>query len=162
MISAGRRGNRRPASAGFTLAELVMVLVLVGLLAVVALPRFSGSSEFRNIAFRDEVAAALRYAQKSAVSHRRLVCAVFTPSSVTLHIAATNPAAACGSATLNGPDGKTAFAQAGSDLMAGGLPTLHFQPSGLVTSAAGVVMTHTVGISGASAVTVVGATGHVE
>ncbi len=139
-----------------------MVLVLVGLLAVVALPRFSGSSEFRNIAFRDEVAAALRYAQKSAVSHRRLVCAVFTANSVTLRIAASNPAAACGSATLNGPDGKTAFAQAASDLMASGLPALHFQPSGVVTSADGVVTTHTISISGASPVTVVGATGHVE
>lgn len=148
--------------AGFTLAELVMVLVLVGLLSVVALPRFSGSSEFRNIAFRDEVAAALRYAQKSAVSHRRLVCAAFTASSVTLHIAATNPAAACGSSTLNSSDGKTAFAQAGRDLMANNIPTIHFQPSGVVTSAAGVVMNHVINISGASPVTVVGATGHVD
>lgn len=148
--------------AGFTLAELVMVLVLVGLLSVVALPRFSGSSEFRNIAFRDEVAAALRYAQKSAVSHRRLVCAAFTARSVTLQIAASNPASACGSATLNGPDGNATFAQAGSDLMADGMATLYFQPSGVVTSAAGVVMNHTINISGASPVTVIGATGHVD
>jgi MSHA pilin protein MshC len=62
---------KRPShfsNAGFTLVELVMVLVLLGILAVVALPKFSGRSEFDERVFFDDVLNAIRYAQKSAVA----------------------------------------------------------------------------------------------
>ncbi|CAG1017250.1 partial Type II secretion system protein G, partial [Burkholderiaceae bacterium] len=59
---------------GFTLAELVIVLVLIGILAVVAIPRLAGQSGFAARGARDYVASGLRYAQKSAVAMRRNVC----------------------------------------------------------------------------------------
>ncbi|MDH3587928.1 MAG: GspH/FimT family pseudopilin, partial [Gammaproteobacteria bacterium] len=47
--------------------ELVVVMVIVGLLAVVAVPRFFGNSVFEERAYRDEVISALRYARNLAV-----------------------------------------------------------------------------------------------
>lgn len=52
---------------GFTLLELVIVVVILGVLAVVVLPRISEGS-FRSVAFAEQVATALRYAQRLAVA----------------------------------------------------------------------------------------------
>lgn len=146
--------------------ELVTVIVLLGLLAVVAYPRFSDTSALQQGAFADQVTAALRFAQKTAVSHRRLVCASFTASTVTLNIATANPAAACGAATLPGSAGGGAYARSPSpaNVSVGVAPAgpIYFQPSGIVTNAAGVTTDFSVTVTGMPAISVVGATGHVQ
>lgn len=53
---------------GFTLVELVTIVVLLGILSVVAIPRFLDATGFRERGFFDEVASALRFAQKSAIA----------------------------------------------------------------------------------------------
>jgi MSHA pilin protein MshC len=52
---------------GFTLLELVIVIVILGVLAVVAVPRI-GEGSFRSAAFAEQVATAFRYAQRLAVA----------------------------------------------------------------------------------------------
>jgi MSHA pilin protein MshC len=79
---------RRTAN-GFTLVELVMTLIIVGILAVVVLPRFADKSLFEARGFRDETLSLLRYAQKSAVAQRRKVCVVVNATGVTLTIDTT-------------------------------------------------------------------------
>lgn len=153
----------RPRQAkGFTLVELVMVIIILGILAVAVVPRMTESSTFRAEAFQSEVVAALRYAHKSAISHRRLVCATLTASTVSLTIASTNGATACGTA-LNGPDGTSAYTSVSSNLISPTVGPMYFQPSGIVTSdgAGSAITNYTVVITGASSVTVVGATGYV-
>jgi MSHA pilin protein MshC len=62
-------GDRRLAvrrAGGFTLPELVLVLVLVGLLAAFAVPRLNVQG-FEQRIFADEVANALRYARRVAI-----------------------------------------------------------------------------------------------
>lgn len=154
--------------AGFTLVELVVVMVLLGILAVVVLPRLASTNAFGDAAFHAEVVAGLRYAQKSAVSHRRLVCAELTATRLTLRIAASNPAAACGAALLRAPDGAEAFAsttRASMALAAGNLPlTLHFQPDGRISSdvAGTAVWTGTLVIDYMPGISIAGATGYVK
>jgi MSHA pilin protein MshC len=154
------------ASRGFTLVELVTILILIGILAVVALPNLDQTQGFGATSFRDRVAASLRFAQKSAVAKRRLVCATIPADglSLTLTVDAAFGAGACASA-MAGADGATPAAVSPSatvTLTPAG--TLHFQPSGRVTVdppgtiTANFVLT----VTGQAPITVNGATGYVD
>lgn len=150
---------------GFTLVELVTVLVLVGILAVAVLPRLDSVGAFAELEYRDEIAATLRFAQKSAVAHRRLVCAATGGNQINLSMASGFPAAAC-NLPMPGPSGRLpAVAPPAAGLSLSVAPagaTLFFQPSGTVTSdAAGLLPADfTLTPSGQTPVVVSGATGH--
>lgn len=82
--------------AGFTLVELVMTMVIIGILAAVVAPRLFDTNVFQSRGFADQVQASLRYAQKIAIAQRRNVCVTFTlpaPSTITLRIASLSGAA---------------------------------------------------------------------
>lgn len=53
---------------GFTLIELVAVIILMGILTIFIAPRFSTSSGFSEHALRERVISALRFAQQSALN----------------------------------------------------------------------------------------------
>ncbi|MFW6414859.1 MAG: pilus assembly FimT family protein [Thermodesulfobacteriota bacterium] len=52
---------------GFTLVELVMVIVLLGILSFYAVPRFVDVLDFERSGFYQELASATRYANRLAV-----------------------------------------------------------------------------------------------
>lgn len=79
---------------GFTLIELIMVMVVVGILAVFVAPRFFDVNVFKSRGFADQVQATLRYAQKEAIAQHRNVCVAITPSDITLTIANAIPSLA--------------------------------------------------------------------
>ncbi len=147
------------------MVEMITVIVILGILAVVAIPRMS-NAEYRTQEFRDKVVSALRYAQKSAVSHRRMVCVTFTTTTVTLTMD-TNADLVCdgndtplllpgsNSSVLNSPDaGKAAFAASDN------LAALTFRSDG--TAIANRTLSIPVSGQAALVITVVGATGHVN
>ena len=55
------------SSAGYTLVELVVVMAIAGVLAAFIAPRFWTQQAFSERGYADELAAALRFAQKAAV-----------------------------------------------------------------------------------------------
>jgi MSHA pilin protein MshC len=87
--------------------ELVVVLILVGILAVVAIPRLVGIGSYDTLGFYDRVASGLRYAQKQAIAKRRVVCVNFGAASVTFTF---EPTAGLGCTTnLAGPSGQSPY-----------------------------------------------------
>ena len=53
---------------GFTLVELITVIILVGIMAVVVYPRFSSPSIFQVNAARDDLISAIHFARLRAMS----------------------------------------------------------------------------------------------
>lgn len=76
-----------------------MVIVILGVLAIFAAPRVFDTTAFDAKGFHDETLALLRFAQKSAVSHRRTVCVTINATGVSMTMFAANPATgACSAA----------------------------------------------------------------
>jgi prepilin-type N-terminal cleavage/methylation domain-containing protein len=69
-------------TGGFTLVELVMVIVLIGVLAVFALPRMLDLTAWRLRAFADALQAETAAMQRRALAQRRPVTATITDSGV--------------------------------------------------------------------------------
>lgn len=144
-------------AAGFTMIELVMMIMIIGILAVVALPRMTDLSHYRAVEFHDQVVSALRHAQKTATSHRRTVCVAFAAATVTLTIDHDN-SGACDGQTLNLPGSSSNSVQSGdpANALFDPVPTgFDFRPDGTGRDT-------TLKISGQPDIIVVGATGSVR
>lgn len=138
---------------GFTLIELVVVLILTAILAVSALPRLTGPNDFAARASYDQVRSTLRYARQSAIAMRRNVCVQLglTRLAVT-HAAATGAGQACAAGNLVlSPDNSRPFDDdanaltSGAPLAAAG--TLVFDAVGRPYSSVGNALTAPVSFS---------------
>lgn len=86
------RSLRRRAH-GFTMIELITVIIVVGIMAAFAVPRFVQKETFDARTFTDQNLNMLRYAQKLAIAQNRPVFAVLSSNRIALcFTAACNPA----------------------------------------------------------------------
>lgn len=139
--------------AGFTLIELIMVVVILGVLAVFAAPRILNTGDFTARGFRDETLSVLRYAQKTAVAQRRVVCVALNASGVTLTMdTKATPDGVCnGAVTL-------ASTPRGGTGLTGSVSAFKFTTLGGTDQTAAV----TISIANSTAITVEADTGYVH
>ena len=144
---------------GYTLVELVVTLVVLGILGATVAPRFMARSEFDARGFFDATASALRYAQKSAVAQRRTVCVSFVGNTLALNLADLFGTTLCNT-PLTGPDGVAPYTLTVPPGVAwtASPADFNFLPSGEASA------NQTLGVSGlpGRSITVWAATGYVQ
>ena len=149
---------------GFSLIELIVVIMVMAILAAYAAPRFFGQGDFEAPAFAHELAAAARYAQKLAVISGCRVDLTVTATGYSLlqPAAPTPPTPPCTGTptmTLAVKHPATGDAYTGtvpSGVSIGGTPdTVQFSASGAPDAAASYSV-------GGIAVTIAAGSGYVE
>lgn len=110
------------AHAGFTMIELIVVAVMIGILSAVAYPMISSSS-FDEAGFRDQVRAGLSFARKSAIAQRRYVEVSLTGSVLAFRIANAVP---------ENPTGRVVTGASGRPLLLPGSESSELAPRGAI------------------------------
>lgn len=161
------------------MVELITVIILIGALAAIGIPRLMGTDTTGTLVFGEQVVSAVRHAHKTAIARRRLVCATFSSQSVTLRIRETPglPAAGGAPCTLGVGVSDTEYSSTNNSTVAGrgsfegtAAVVLFFHPDGSITrDAAGnnpVASTDTLQIMDGGApqrtIRIEGTTGHVQ
>ena len=149
---------------GFTLIELIMVIVILGIFAVFATPRIFNSNDFYARGFHYQTLAMLRYAQKVAIAQRTTVAVTFdtTVAPPILTLKAYNKGISS-YVSLAGPKGENSVQPATAGVAYSGFPVnFNFDSLGQPVDAAGaLVPTQTIQILNAGkTITVEAVTGY--
>jgi MSHA pilin protein MshC len=139
-IQVNQKGYSVSIQNGFTMIELITVIVITGILSATVAPRFFDRITFDSRGFYDQTISTLRYAQKTAIAQRRLVCVAFpTSSKVVLTISSVYPAVACNT-NLQNPGGTSPYTIiAPSGVTLSGFANFNFNALGQTTTAVGPI-----------------------
>jgi MSHA pilin protein MshC len=126
------------AVRGFTLIELVTTVVILGILSAVAVPRMFDNQAFGQRGYVDEVASALRYAQKIAIASRCDVSVVIDAAGYTAAqrdtlINCNDPATGWGTPVMRS-DGTNLAGTVPADITMAPPATLVFNSQGAVSN----------------------------
>lgn len=91
--------------SGFTLIELIMVIVLLGALSIFVAPRFFQRTSFDSLAYEQELRSAIRFAHKLSIASGCEVQVALTVNSYALFYpdSSCNPPDAFGANPVNHP-----------------------------------------------------------
>jgi MSHA pilin protein MshC len=130
---------------GFTMVELIVVMVLVGILSAVALPNVTQAFAVKAPGYRDQVVGAIDFARKIAVAQRRHVCVSIAASTVTVtsdHGLPVNHTNGTCPSTLTLPSGSNVIT-APSNITASPTASIDFDAEGRPVTGAPVTITMT-------------------
>ena len=122
--------ERRSTGHGFTVVELVVTIVILGILAAIAVPRFVGRDTFASRAFFDQATETVRYAQKVSVAWRKPVHVCVTANSIA---ARTDACPGGGQVLVNPATGAALSVQAPSEVTVAGNSFIFTAPVGAQT-----------------------------
>jgi MSHA pilin protein MshC len=153
---------RARGGAGHTLVELAVVIAILGLLSAEVAPRFFTQSVFQQRGYADELAGALRAAQKAAVitgCHARLTLAAgsYAVAQQAPLGNTCNPADASWSTPLLAPDGSTVADAAPAGTTAAPAGAFEFDGQGRLVTSPGTTIT-----VGTHSITIDSNTGYIQ
>ena len=128
--------NRKQPDLGFTLIELVVVILIISIMAITVVPKMIGSSSFDSFVYRDQMISSLRLMQQQAMQQTDGNSCHQTIVNSDGYGASSN----CSSPTLipNWQNENTGFAiPADSTVSLSGVSTLTFDSLGRVAECAG-------------------------
>jgi prepilin-type N-terminal cleavage/methylation domain-containing protein len=76
-------------TAGFTLVELIVVIVIIGIISMMAVPMMSSAADMQARSAANRMAADLDYAKSLAMTHQKAFSVVFNPGNETYDIRET-------------------------------------------------------------------------
>jgi MSHA pilin protein MshC len=118
-----------PSPRGFTVVEMTVVLVVMGILAAMALPRLTERRSLHERAFRDALQALLRDARRTAFTQQRDVCVQLTGA--TPQWAEARYGSACNGAAVEDPaTGQPARIELPQGVVWSGVTQVRFNPNG--------------------------------
>jgi MSHA pilin protein MshC len=147
---------------GYTLIELVLVIVIAGILAAIVGPHFFDQSVFAQRGYADAIGAALRIAQKTAVASDcpaevNLASGAYSVQQQAASGNSCNPNDMTWSTPVVGLDGEAVTGSAPSNASAGPLGSYVFNGSGALSSAPATTIT-----VGTATITIDAQTGFVQ
>jgi MSHA pilin protein MshC len=115
---------------GFTLVELIMVMIVTGVLAIAVMPRFANVNDFDAVGYADQLQSLFRYAQKAAIAQRQLVYLDFGASPPTISLASSSSSCAAGATAVVLPGGAPASPKTTVTVQSSGGTTICFNALG--------------------------------
>lgn len=150
------RSGRRRDVRGFSLVELVVTLIIVGIVAALVIPNLN-QQQIDASWFQEQVKAALRYAQREAVAQRRCIFVSVSASQLQLFYGDASCAVTATPLTQIGTGGAYALSAPSGVTFTSPAPPFSFSFNGLGQPSAGVPL-----VVGGKSVTVTAETGYVK